>query len=175
MKPIKYSLFLIVSLLLMVSCRSSKVTTTKPAESKPSAFQKEKYEKKMGIDLPNSINPDFIKFVSEWIGAPYKYGGYTPSGTDCSGFVYATYQTVFKKSIAKSSGQLFLDAKKIRENEAKEGDLIFFTIQGEKVSHVGMHITGKYFIHASTKKGVIINSNEEPYYKQHFKGYGRIS
>lgn len=128
----------------------------------------------MGIELPNSINPDFIKFVSEWMGTPYKYGGNTPSGTDCSGFVNATYQTVFKKSIARSSGQLFTDARRISENEAQEGDLIFFTIQGEKVSHVGMHVTGKYFIHASTKKGVVINSNEEPYYKQHFKGYGRI-
>ena len=158
----------------MVSCRSAKVSIAKPAVPASTAFHKEKYEKVMGIELPNSINPEFIKFVSEWIGAPYKYGGNTPSGTDCSGFVNATYQTVFKKSIARSSSQLYLDARRIKENEAQEGDLIFFTIQGEKVSHVGMHITGKYFIHASTKKGVVINSNDELYYKQHFKGYGRI-
>jgi len=174
MKPIPYSFLLLSVLMFMVSCRSAKVSTVKHSDPKPTAFQKEKYEKAMGIDLPNTINPDFIKFVSDWIGAPYKYGGNTPLGTDCSGFVNATYQTVFKKSIARSSAQLYADARRIKENEAQEGDLIFFTIQGEKVSHVGMHITGNYFIHASTKKGVVINSNEEPYYKQHFKGYGRI-
>jgi cell wall-associated NlpC family hydrolase len=166
--------FILLSLLL-ASCRSAKPNNPKPTESRVKPSDISQYEKLLGINLPNTINLEFIKFISAWIGAPYKYGGNTTSGTDCSGFVNATYKSVFNKAIARSSIQLYQDAKSIKMVDLIEGDLVFFTIQGPKVSHVGMHVTGNYFIHASTKKGVLINSIDEPYYKEHFKGYGRIN
>jgi cell wall-associated NlpC family hydrolase len=160
--------------MFLASCRTSKTAIQKPIETRSKPSEIANYEKLLGISLPNSTNIEFVKFISAWIGAPYKYGGNTTAGTDCSGFVNATYKSVFSKSIARSSLQLFKESKPIKENELLEGDLIFFDIQDQKISHVGMHITGNYFIHASTKKGVVINSREEPYYKQHFRGFGRI-
>ena len=69
---------------------------------------------------------------------------------------------------------LFKKAKTIRKGDLKEGDLLFFKIGGTKISHVGMHITEDYFIHASTKKGVVISKKTEPYYQEAFAGYGAL-
>jgi cell wall-associated NlpC family hydrolase len=176
LKRLRYSYIAFVFLvsIFLVSCRSSKPSNPKPVESRERPSDVSQYEKVLGISLPNTVNLDFIKFISSWVGTPYKYGGNTTEGTDCSGFVNATYKSVFNKTISRSSFQLYQEAKPIQERDLREGDLLFFEIQGPKVSHVGMHVTGNYFIHASTRKGVIISSTEEAYYKQHFKGFGRV-
>jgi dihydroxy-acid dehydratase len=60
----------------------------------------------------------------------------------------------------------------INTGKIKEGDLVFFKTDGKKVSHVGVTITSDYFIHASSKKGVVINSLSEPYYSKRFVSFG---
>ncbi len=56
----------------------------------------------------------------------------------------------------------------------KEGDLLFFKTSGNKVSHVGLHISKGYFVHASSSKGVMINHISDNYYKRTFAFAGRI-
>lgn len=131
-----------------------------------------KYEKQLGIALPTDIDKEYIKAIIPWLGAPYKYGGTTVNGTDCSGFVYSIYSQVFGIKLERTSAAMHEKAKSIKLNQLKEGDLLFFRIDSKKVSHVGMHITADYFIHASTKKGVVVSSIAEPYYKQHFISSG---
>ncbi|HRP84618.1 MAG TPA: NlpC/P60 family protein, partial [Saprospiraceae bacterium] len=62
----------------------------------------------------------------------------------------------------------------IRKNELKEGDLVFFKINGPKVSHVGLYLSDGYFVHATVKKGVMISSLSEPYYEKFYSGSGRV-
>lgn len=66
------------------------------------------------------------------------------------------------------------DVKKVPKEELKDGDIVFFKINGNKISHVGIYIGDNKFIHASTKRGVVINDLNEVYYKKYFYTGGRI-
>jgi hypothetical protein len=129
-------------------------------------------EKKLGINVSKQSDLPFYKEVVKWLGAPYKFGGSTPKGTDCSGFVKTVYEVVFKQKLPRQSAQQFKSAKSTTAKKLEAGDLYFFDISGKGVSHVGMHLADDYFIHASTKKGVIVSSLKETYYSKSFVGFG---
>ena len=157
-----------LSIFCFPACRSHR------NHSKPIVSQREihKYEEQLGISLPETSNIEFIKAIVPWLGSPYKYGGNLRNGTDCSGFVSSIYSSYFKIELDRTSLLIYQNARKINKSEVKEGDLVFFKTDGKKVSHVGMTITSDYFIHASSKKGVVINSLSEPYYSKSFVSFG---
>ena len=66
------------------------------------------------------------------------------------------------------------DIHRVYINELQQGDIIFYKINGQKISHVGIYISKNHFVHASTSKGVMINSLDEPYYKKYYSGAGRV-
>ena len=141
---------------------------------KPIVSQREihKYEEQLGIRLPETCNIAFIKAIVPWLGSPYKYGGNSINGTDCSGFVSSIYSSFFKIELDRTSLLIYQNSRKINKSDVKEGDLIFFKTDGKKVSHVGITITPNQFIHASSKKGVVVNSLNEPYYSKNFVAFG---
>lgn len=114
--------------------------------------------------------------VNLWLGTPYKYGGRTMKGTDCSGFVFNIYKSVFNIELSRSSSTMIKDVDKVFSSQLKlrEGDLIFFKIDGRKISHVGIYLIDGYFVHASSYRGVVINNLSEDYYKKHYYKSGRL-
>ena len=157
---------ILISIICLPACRSHR--------NKSIVSQREihKYEEKLGISLPETSNIEFIKVIVPWLGSPYKYGGNSINGTDCSGFVSSIYSSFFKIELDRTSLLIYKNARKINKSEVKEGDLVFFKTDGKKVSHVGITITPNHFIHASSKKGVVVNSLNEPYYSKNFVAFG---
>jgi hypothetical protein len=157
---------ILLSIICLPACRSHR--------NKSIVSQREihKYEEQLGISLPESSNIAFIKAIIPWLGSPYKYGGNSINGTDCSGFVSSIYSSFFKIELERTSLLIYQNARKINKSEVKEGDLVFFKTDGKKVSHVGITITPNHFIHASSKKGVVVNSLNEPYYSKNFVSFG---
>ena len=157
---------ILLSIICLPACRSHR--------NKSIVSQREihKYEEKLGISLPETSNLEFIKVIVPWLGSPYKYGGNSINGTDCSGFVSSIYSSYFKIELDRTSLLIYQNARKINKSQVKEGDLVFFKTDGQKVSHVGLTITPDHFIHASSKKGVVINSLSEPYYSKSFVSFG---
>ncbi|MDL2322399.1 C40 family peptidase [Bacteroidales bacterium OttesenSCG-928-A17] len=107
-------------------------------------------------------------------GVPYRYGGNSPRGFDCSGYVNYVFGQVGYK-LPRSTEELIKSGKKISEKDAMPGDLIFFRgndRRNKKAGHVGIitSISGSkiYFIHASTSSGVRVDSNEQEYYKSRY-------
>ena len=133
-----------------------------------------KYEVKWGVDLPDDADTNLIKEIDSWLGVPYKYGGKDKSGTDCSGMVFSIYNNVYGFSLNRSSYDIIQNVIKVPIEEAKFGDLVFFKIYKNRVSHVGIYLGDKKFIHASTQLGVRIDSLEMPYYRDRFYMAGRI-
>ena len=133
-----------------------------------------KYEAKWGVDLPDDADTNLIKEIDSWLGVPYKYGGKDKSGTDCSGMVFSIYNNVYGFSLNRSSYDIIQNVIKVPIEEAKFGDLVFFKIYKNRVSHVGIYLGDKKFIHASTQLGVRIDSLEMPYYRDRFYMAGRI-
>jgi lipoprotein Spr len=177
---IKY-LSIVLVLTYLSSCKSKKAVTTttkhadKPKETvkKPSSL-KEKYAAKLGVSESNIKNEKLYQFINEWYGVPYKYAGNDKRGIDCSGLTSTLYSVVYQKKISHSTKALVDEVKRIKQSELREGDLVFFNTSGKGVSHVGVYLQNNKFVHASTKKGVMISDMNEPYFKSTYMSAGRV-
>lgn len=129
---------------------------------------------KLGLSEKDIAKSKLLVFVDDWYGVPYKYGGCQKTGIDCSCFTNLLCEKVYNLKVARQAGDMYKESKKITEDELKEGDLVFFKIGGNSVSHVGVYLKSKMFVHSSTSKGVIINSMNEAYYRKYFHAGGRV-
>lgn len=167
---IKFSLFISIVLILS-SCSSKKNIIYNPQEV---AY----LSRQLKIPIANN-DPNMPLFAesSLWLGVPYRYGGNTKSGTDCSGFVGQIYGRIYNKRLERSSNdQAQKNVTKIGKGSLKTGDLVFFSTakRSKKINHVGIFLKNGYFVHASTSKGVIVSHLEEDYYKRTWSKGGRV-
>ncbi len=120
-----------------------------------------------------------IKEARSYIGTPYKYGGTTRAGLDCSGLLMLSFKKI-GKSIPRTSEGQWKVGQPVEEKNLEEGDWLFFAKQkgSKKIGHVGMVTDvrrGKSvrFIHATTKLGVVEDDLYMPYYYEIFLGAKR--
>ncbi len=108
------------------------------------------------------------------VGTPYHYGGSGPeTGFDGSGLVFYTYSRT-GVTVPRTAQDLFKATRKIALDDAAPGDLIFFQDQ-EKLSHVGIYLGGRRFVHApSSGKTVSVAHIDTPYYQQYLIAVGRV-
>jgi murein DD-endopeptidase / murein LD-carboxypeptidase len=166
----------VISLSIFIaSCSGSKKAVQASGENEESSGKKAAtYADKLGIGYDDNMNMLLLKESVDWLGVPYKYGGNTKKGTDCSGFAQHIYKTVYEKSLNRSCEDIYKQTKSIKQKNLEEGDLVFFKIEGNKISHVGIYLRDNKFIHASTKKGVLVDDLDNPYYKKHYYSSGKI-
>ncbi len=111
------------------------------------------------------------KFVHHWLSTPYRWGGFSKSGIDCSGFVIKVVLHQFPKaSLPRSAEKLSEIGDSVDFDDLKHGDLVFFNAssRANKVTHVGVYIGNDKFAHASTKRGVTVSILNSKYYKRRF-------
>ena len=131
---------------------------------------------RMGMDIDMKDNHALYVESSQWLGVPYRIGGTSKQGVDCSGFTPSVYQEVYRKKLRRSSNeQRKKDCRKIKKRKLREGDLVFFHNGKKKkeATHVGIYLKDNRFIHASTSRGVIISNLDEEYWKKHWLSGGR--
>jgi len=114
-----------------------------------------------------------LKYIDEWYGTRYRYGGTTKSGIDCSAFVQVIYLSAFGMTLPRTAREQYRGCHIVSATEMKTGDLVFFNTTGG-ISHVGIYLQNNKFIHASTSFGVTISDLFDPYYLGRFLGVGRI-
>jgi hypothetical protein len=117
-----------------------------------------------------------VKEANKWLGVPYKYGGTSHSGVDCSGLVMEVFNDAADVKLPRDSRSQQSYCRKIDAQNLQPGDLVFFSSKagGDNVSHVGMYVGDNSIIHASTSRGVIISNLSENYYKNHYYSSGRV-
>lgn len=133
---------------------------------------------RLEMDIDEKDNHALYVESSKWLGVPYRYGGTSKRGTDCSGLTYSIYKKVYHKKLQRSSEeQRTEDCRKVAKRNLQEGDLVFFHNgrKKKKASHVGIYLKNGKFIHASTSQGVIVSQLDEPYYQKCWMQGGRIS
>jgi len=156
---------------------SSSLFATAPLESgyamapRASAGQEEKAQ--AYLDARNRV----IAAAKRYENAPYRYGGMTASGMDCSGFICLSFKDALGVTLPRSSSALYSWVEKIPIEKAQPGDLLFFkTDNTGNISHVALYLGDRRFIHAASagpNRGVIYSSLDESYYSRTFAGAGR--
>ncbi len=132
---------------------------------------------RLGIDIDRDDDHRLYVAASQWIGTPYRYGGTTRRGVDCSGFVRALCNEVYGIELSRTADtQLKDDCRRVRRSKLEEGDLVFFknARKSRTASHVGIYLKDYKFIHASTSEGVIVSDLREPYYDKTWLAGGRF-
>ena len=122
----------------------------------------------------NSSGEQIVGISKRLVGSPYRYGGESPNGFDCSGLVRYVYRKI-GITVPHSSRLLYRQSHKVNLSNLQPGDLLFFNISKNKVSHVGIYAAKGQFIHApSSGKKVSIARLDNPYWKQRLLGAGRF-
>lgn len=116
-----------------------------------------------------------LKTATQHLGTPYRYGGSSPGGFDCSGFV----QYVFKQngySLPRTAASQYGMGTAVNKSSLEPGDLVFFKCYGSSIDHVGIYSGGGKFIHSSSPRsgGVIYSSLSESYYARSYYGAKRV-
>jgi len=127
----------------------------------------------MGVALSATSNMKLFHFVYDWIGTPYRFGGNTKKGIDCSAFTKEIYSQVFNLDIKRNSRDIFSMVSPVSKDDLKEGDLVFFKIHSRSITHIGIYLGNNRFAHASMK-GVAISDLDDAYYAKYFYKGGRV-
>lgn len=120
--------------------------------------------------LPRAKAEAVIRTARKYMGTRYQFGGTTPKGFDCSGFL----QYVFKEngySIARTADLQYKLGKAVKKRaELVPGDLVFFSTYEKGASHCGIYLGKNQFIHVSSSKGVRVDSLDDAYWKPRWYG-----
>lgn len=115
-------------------------------------------------------------FIMYWLRKPYKFGGSTEKGIDCSQFTKRLYKDVYNEQIGSNCLQQWNQTQRIKRDSLKTGDIVFFrSKQSPSGWHCGAYIGNTYFVHAANKyEGVKVSSLLEPRYEKSIRGFGRL-
>lgn len=132
-----------------------------------------KYAQLLNVEVESVTNVELYDFIEKWWATPYRYGGATRDGIDCSAYSSTLIHDIYGITLSRTARSQYEECYKIKKDELQQGDLVFFRTR-KGVSHVGVYLGNGFFTHASTSNGVIISSLNEEYYNKRYLGGGRV-
>ena len=122
-----------------------------------------------------SLGEQIVEFASQFLGTPYVWGGSSPSGFDCSGFVGYVFKN-FGYTVNRTAAAMYSNGTAVDKSELQIGDAVFFASSSESIGHVGIYIGDGEFIHSSSGCGYVTTSGlDEDYYSRMYVGARRIA
>ena len=127
-------------------------------------------------EFSSSVDKDEVMYkVIEYLNTPYRYGGNSKNGIDCSAFVQTVMYQALEVSIPRTSYDQSNVGEDVSLEDLKFGDLVFFNTRGRgRVSHVGIYLSDGYFVHSGSRTGVAIASLNSDYYSRTFLKAKRV-
>ena len=130
------------------------------------------------IKHSNTID-NILSEAESYLGTPYRFGGTSRSGIDCSAFVLSVFGTAAGLNLPRVAAKQSQEGDSVEKTELQKGDLVFFSHRGSRISHVGIveEVTADgqiKFIHAATSKGVMVSSLDDSYWGPKFRFAKRI-
>ena len=133
-----------------------------------SSHTTQSYHSSTSIQPQSTVADALLNQHKSWQGTPYRLGGQSRNGIDCSAFTQLTYQTLFGHSLPRTTLAQVDSGMAVKQHQLIPGDLVFFKTGGDKQRHVGVYVEQGVFLHASTSKGVTLSRLDNPYWKQHY-------
>lgn len=152
---------------LLSGCGGQPVHRTAPAPAEPPARAAPEVQAQ-----PGSLGERAAVFAVRQVGVPYRYGGNTTSGFDCSGLVQYAYASAGKR-LPRTAADLWRHTRPVPGEDLEVGDVLFFDIEG-KVAHVGLYLGERRFVHApASGREVTIEDLDAAFYRLAFVRGGR--
>ncbi len=155
---------------------SAAPTTTATRVTPPADIVREYPVPREGDSVPapgDARGSEVVSLAEQYLGTPYRSGGTTPNGVDCSGLTFAVYREVGVK-LPRSSDEQVRVGEPVSRDHLAPGDLIFFG-SNRNVSHVGIYAGGGEFIHASTRsRSVRFDRLDTKYFANRYVGARRV-
>jgi len=153
-----FTIVLLITLVQLIACSlrpAPRFYTESEPEKKVALTRQLEEENQSGTSaLVEKFKPSIQKFWK----APYKWGGDTPSGTDCSGMIATIYRETVGLSLPHSAVQQYRGGSPVNLKDLSFGDLVFFNNGNHRgPDHVGLYIGSGYFLHATVSQGVILS------------------
>lgn len=127
------------------------------------------------FNTSSNLQESLVMGIIKYLNTPYKFGGSTLKGIDCSALTQNIYKDVLQLELPRTARDQFKNGIVIEKNDLQFGDLIFFnTRRRVRPGHVGIYIGDNLFAHASRSNGVTITSLTEDYYDKRFMGARRV-
>lgn len=125
-------------------------------------------------DSGAAVGADVVVSALALLGSPYRYGGRTPAGFDCSGFVGYVYGETLGVTLPRRSEEIGRVGTELKREALVPGDLVFFNTLGRRYSHVGIFIGDGRFVHAPARGGrVRVERLADPYWNARYNGARR--
>jgi len=145
----------------------------KAADTTPPAFAAASGAPEAG-KADESIKGRLLRVARRMLEVPYRFGGTTLWGLDCSGFVQKTF-AFLNLDLPRSAREQFREGTKVAKADLSPGDLVFFRTYAKYPSHVGIYLGDNRFVHASSReKKVTVDSLDTPYYVKRYIGAKRL-
>jgi LysM repeat protein len=127
------------------------------------------------LEMAYSTSSELEQVAFNYLSTPYRFGGSSRKGIDCSAFVQKVFREV-DVDLPRSAREQFRFGDKVEREDLQKGDLIFFRTYAKFPSHVGIYLGDGKMIHASSRsRRVVVTSIDHPYYRKRFIGAKRIS
>ncbi|MDQ0639404.1 putative lipoprotein NlpC [Pedobacter sp. W3I1] len=150
------NIFYIIALMLFLSsCGARKYTVKSDTKASRAADA-----------MANLQSKPLYRFITDWTGVKYRFGGLDKGGIDCSGFAFLLEKEIYGITLPRISREQANVVKRKNIDNLKEGDLVFFSFGGNDVDHVGVYLNNGFFVHASTTRGVIVDDLNLPAYQR---------
>jgi cell wall-associated NlpC family hydrolase len=148
-----------------------------PVETEP--VDKSKFlgniDKLKSYNVPLTTREKILFEIIKFLDTPYKYGGNSENGIDCSAFTKQVFQNSVEYDLPRSTREQFKIGENISKYDLKFGDLVYFnTTKRSYPGHVGIYLGDDQFVHASRSLGVTVSNLNDPYYKKRFIGARRV-
>ena len=152
-------IWLVLSALLLVGCQSQMSESPHYAS---------------GLSDPTYARSALYEQYQQWQGVPYRTGGESRRGVDCSAFMQLTFREQFAMQLPRDTDSQAHIGRAISSRQLRPGDLVFFNI-GRSTRHVGVMVEKNKFLHASSSKGVMISDLNQPYWQRYYWQARRLS
>ena len=122
-----------------------------------------------GLHQPSRevIRDALLEEHERWLGTPYRLGGQSRHGIDCSALIQTIFRERFETELPRTTSQQVHQGRRVERGNLKAGDLVFFRPPGS-YRHAGIYVGDGFFLHASSSQGVALSRLDNSYWRRYF-------